>query len=117
MEMTNSERMLIREILMAELEAIPHLAEEANKQHGITFPPEVADALVAMRIDERNGDELPVMAQYGLLLGAAKQANNGTGWPLGITAIREAIQVFADARMGLHEISREIGRKVLGLED
>lgn len=110
-EMSNEERKIIREILMANLEDIPNLAVEAREKHGIKFPEEVADALIYLRIEDREGRTLPVLVEYGYMLCVSKECS----WQLGVTAIREAIALFHEAELGLHELTREIGAKILGV--
>lgn len=113
MEMGNEERTMLREVFMAELEDIPSLAQMAREKYGIKFPEPVVDALVYLRMEEHNGRKLPVFVEYGYLLRACESCS--PPWALGITTVREAIQVFQEAEAGMHELSREIGRKLLGL--
>jgi hypothetical protein len=106
---------------MADLEEIVPLADKARSKYAITFPTEVVDCILDIRLSEREDLNYKIYkldpvtklkVDYGLLLGACKAAHNQTGWRLGITTIYESLQILDVAQKNAeqHRIQKEIDR-------
>lgn len=111
----NEERRLIRDIFMCDLKEVKDLADQAHEKFAITFPPVVVDALLNIRLFEKEDAEYyvdsstQIKVDYGQLLGACKAAK----WQLGITTIRESLIMLDSATQKLDLINREIFRRFL----
>lgn len=98
----SEEKIIIREIIMSDIEEIPWVVIKA-KDLGIRFPKPFVTELINIRTKEKiEGAQLPIKEQYQRLFASAEDC----GWELGIETIRESFDLYEEAETKLEKLKK-----------